>query len=158
MHDFLYILGFDEAAGNFQHTNFTNAGLGNDPVRARAHSGPVDGTANMATGPDGQPPLMNMGLVTGSNRHTAFDADVVFHEYVHGLTNRLVGGRLNPFALDEPQSGGMGEGWSDYFALTVQNYFRGQEKMVTGDWVVNDPAGIRRARTTTTTRSGTATW
>ena len=102
MHDFLYILGFDEAAGNFQHTNFINAGLGNDPVRARAHSGPVDGTANMATGPDGQPPLMNMGLVTGSNRHTAFDADVVFHEYVHGLTNRIVGGRLNPFALDEP--------------------------------------------------------
>ena len=39
----------------------------------------------------------------------------------------------------------MGEGWSDYFALTVQNYFWGQEKTVTGDWVVNDPAGIRRA-------------
>jgi hypothetical protein len=45
MHDFLYILGFDEAAGNFQKVNFTNLGLGNDPVRARAHSGAVMGDA-----------------------------------------------------------------------------------------------------------------
>jgi extracellular elastinolytic metalloproteinase len=145
MHDFLYILGFDEPAGNFQSVNFTNTGLGNDPVRARAHSGPVVGTANMATGPDGQPPLMNMGLVQHSSRHTAFDFDVVAHEYVHGLTNRLVGGRMNASALDELQSGGMGEGWSDYFALTLQSYLIGQEKTVCGDWVVANPAGIRRA-------------
>ncbi|WP_158219523.1 M36 family metallopeptidase [Synechococcus sp. BO 8801] len=155
MHDFLYILGFDEASGNFQQLNFTNLGAGGDPVRARAHSGPVNGTANMSTGPDGLPPLMNMGLLvlkqdpnTGAlieGRHTAFDADVVFHEYVHGLTNRLVGGRLNAHALDKLQSGGMGEGWSDYFALTVQNYFLSSERVVTGDWVVGRSSGIRRA-------------
>jgi extracellular elastinolytic metalloproteinase len=95
------------------------------------------------------PPVMNMGLVTRSARHTAFDADVVFHEYTHGLTNRLVGGTRQGHALDEPQSSGMGEGWSDYFALTIQNYFRAQsgapEKTVTGDWVVNNPRGIRTA-------------
>ena len=145
MHDFLYILGFDEAAGNFQQVNFTNTGLGGDPVRARAHPGPVSGTANMATFPDGQPPVMNMGLVSSTNRHTAFDADVVFHEYVHGLTNRLVGGRLNANALDEPQSSGMGEGWSDYYALTVTSFVTGNEKVVTGDWVVNNSQGIRLA-------------
>ncbi len=157
MHDFLYILGFDEASGNFQQVNFTHTGSERDPIRARAHSGPVQGTANMATGPDGRPPLMNMGLVvlksdpqTGSileARHTAFDADVVFHEYTHGLTNRTVmGGRMNaPHSLDAIQSGGMGEGWSDYYALTIQNFFRPVEKTVTGDWVVNDAAGIRRA-------------
>ena len=39
----------------------------------------------------------------------------------------------------------MGEGWSDYYAMTIQNFFRTQEKTVTGDWVVNNPAGIRRA-------------
>jgi extracellular elastinolytic metalloproteinase len=145
MHDFLFILGFDEAAGNFQQVNFTNTGLGGDPVRARAHPGPVSGTANMATFPDGQPPVMNMGLVASTNRHTAFDADVVFHEYVHGLTNRLVGGRLNPHALDEPQSSGMGEGWSDYYALTVTSFVTGNDKVVTGDWVVNNTQGIRLA-------------
>jgi hypothetical protein len=147
MHDFLYILGFDEAAGNFQQVNFTHLGVAGDAVRARAHSGAVNGTANMSTAADGQPPLMNMGLVTSTNRHTAFDADVVFHEYTHGLTNRLVGGTRQGHTLDAPQSEGMGEGWSDFFALTIQNYFlvqRGQpEKVVTGDWVVSNAAGIR---------------
>jgi extracellular elastinolytic metalloproteinase len=148
MHDFLYLIGFDEAAGNFQQINFTHTGVANDPVLAHAHSGRVSGTANMATGPDGKPPVMNMGLVSG-DRHTAFDADVVFHEYTHGLTNRLVGGLMQGHALDDPQSSGMGEGWSDYFALTIQNFFRARnsqpEKTVTGDWVVNRPGGIRTA-------------
>ena len=130
MHDFLLIFGFDEASGNFQQMNFTHTGSERDPVRARAHSGAVNGTANMSTGPDGLPPLMNMGLVVSSGKHTALDADVVFHEYVHGLTNRLVGGRLNGHSLDKLQSGGMGEGWSDYYALTVQNYFQPHEKTV----------------------------
>src|SRR3954451_6079511 len=122
-------------------------GVGNDPVRALAHSGPVRGTANMSTDADGRPPVMNMGLVTRSNRHTALDADVVFHELTHGLTNRLVGGTRQGHALDAPQSEGMGEGWSDFFALTIQNYFRavnGQdERVITGNWVVDNPTGIR---------------
>ena len=145
MHDLLYIMGFNEAAGNFQEINFTNTGLGRDPVRARAHSGAVTGVANMSTPVNGLPPVMNMGLFNG--RHTAFDADVVFHEYVHGLTNRLVGGRINSHALDAPQSGGMGEGWSDYIALTVQNFLRlpRPEKTVVGAWVTNNPGGIRSA-------------
>ena len=72
-----------------------------------------------------------MGLVTSTNRHTALDPDVVLHEYVHGLTNRLVGGPLNDAALEAAQSRGMGEGWSDYFACTALG------KNVVGDWVVN---------------------
>ena len=36
MHDQLYDLGFTEAAGNFQTTNFGRGGLGNDPVEAYA--------------------------------------------------------------------------------------------------------------------------
>jgi extracellular elastinolytic metalloproteinase len=146
MHDFLYMLGFDEAAGNFQRINFTHTGVANDPVQARAHSGPVRGTANMATFPDGTPPVMNMGLVAGGiNRHTAFDADVVCHEYTHGLTNRLVGGPMNTQALEEPQSMGMGEGWSDYYALTLVSSLIGHDKTVAGDWVVSRPQGIRSA-------------
>jgi extracellular elastinolytic metalloproteinase len=146
MHNFLFILGFDEPSGNFQMRNATLTGLAADPVRARAHSGPVVGTANMATGPDGLPPLMNMGLVVRSGRHTAFDADVVFHEYVHGLTNRLAGGPLDTGSMSLLQPKGLGEGASDYFALTLLNFFRqGPEKVVLGDWVVDSPGGIRRA-------------
>jgi Zn-dependent M28 family amino/carboxypeptidase len=147
MHDFLYILGFDEAAGNFQRVNLTHSGAGGDPVRARAHSGAVRGTANMSTAADGTPPVMNMGLVTRTGRHTAFDSDVVFHEYTHGLTNRLVGGTRQGHTLDAPQSQGMGEGWSDFFALTIQNFFRAKagqpERFVVGPWVINNNAGIR---------------
>ena len=40
-------------------------------------------------------------------------------------------------ALEEPQSGGMGEGWGDYVACTIN------KKTVIGDWVVNNPRGIR---------------
>jgi extracellular elastinolytic metalloproteinase len=83
---------------------------------------------------------MNMGLVTSTGRHTALDPDVVFHEYAHGLTNRLVGGPLNDSALDAVQSGGMGEGWSDFFACVALN------KTVVGDWVVNRSTGIRKFR------------
>ena len=143
MHDFLYILGFDEPAGNFQVQNPDGTGLPGDPVEAKSWPMPINGTATMSTPRDGIPPSMNMGLVASTNRHTAFDADVVFHEYAHGLTNRLVGGRLDDSSLDQPQSGGMGEGWSDYFALTIQNYGKPTERVVTGDWVVKNPKGIR---------------
>jgi extracellular elastinolytic metalloproteinase len=137
MHDFFYLLGFREADGNFQHDNFGRGGIASDRVDARAHSGAVWGTANMATPVDGRTPIMNMGLVTSTGRHTAFDSSVVFHEFTHGVTNRLVGGPLNDHALDAPQSGGMGEGWSDYVACSVNG------SIVVGDWVVGNPGGIR---------------
>lgn len=137
MHDFFYLLGFREADGNFQHDNFGRGGVASDRVDARAHSGAVWGTANMATPVDGRNPIMNMGLVTSTNRHTAFDSSVVFHEFTHGVTNRLVGGPLNDHALDAPQSSGMGEGWSDYIACSVN------DSIVVGDWVVGNPGGMR---------------
>ena len=137
MHDFFFLLNFREADGNFQRDNFGRGGQRFDRVDARAHSGAVRGTANMATPIDGRNPIMNMGLVVGTNRHTAFDSSVVFHEFTHGVTNRLVGGPANGRALEDHQSGGMGEGWSDYIACTVN------ESIVVGDWVVDDPGGIR---------------
>ena len=138
MHDFLYILGFREADGNFQQDDFGRSGLSGDRVDARAHPGAVIGTANMFTPVDGKMPIMNMGMVTRTNRHTAMDSTVVFHEYTHGLTNRLVGGPMNDKALEEIQSGGMGEGWSDYMACTINNID------LVGTWVVNNPTGIRQ--------------
>lgn len=137
MHDFFYLLDFQEDDGNFQRDNFGRGGLQFDRVDARAHSGAVNGTANMGTPIDGFNPIMNMGLVVSTNRHTAFDSSVVFHEFTHGVSNRLVGGPANDSALEAHQSGGMGEGWSDYIACTVNN------STVVGDWVFNDPGGLR---------------
>lgn len=144
MHDFFVLLGFTEEAGNFQTVNVTGQGLGADPVQALAHPGRVIGTANMSTRADGLSALMNMGLVTGINRHTANDADVVFHEYVHGVTNRLVGGMRDADGLNEDQSVAMGEGWGDFFALTINNFSRAQERFVTGNWVTGRATGIRQ--------------
>ena len=137
MHDFSYLLGFREASRNFQTNNLGRGGLAGDPVDARSFPGAVFGTANMSRSVDGTSPIMNMGLVTSTNRHTAFDSTVVFHEFTHGISNRLVGGGMNMNNLSSPQSGGMGEGWSDYIACTINNV------IVVGNWILNNANGIR---------------
>jgi extracellular elastinolytic metalloproteinase len=109
MHDLLYLLLFRESDGNFEQTNYGLGGAGSDRVDAIVHPGAVSGTANMFTPADGSAPTMNMGLVTSTSRHTALDSNVVFHEYTHGLTNRLVGGPADAHALDAIQSRSMGK-------------------------------------------------
>ncbi len=52
-HDQLYELGFDEAAGNFQQTNFSGMGAGGDRVLADADDGSGTNNANFTTPPDG---------------------------------------------------------------------------------------------------------
>jgi extracellular elastinolytic metalloproteinase len=136
IHDFLYLYGFREADGNFQKDNFGRGGAFADPVTAFSHNAEILGTATMSTRVDGTSPVMNMGLV--GNRHTAFDSSVVFHEFMHGVTNRLVGGPLNTQALEDFQSAGMGEGWGDYIACTIN------KTTVVAAWVVNKPGGIRQ--------------
>ena len=44
------------------------------------------------------------------------DAEVILHEYTHGLSTRLVGGGVG---IGTIQSAGMGEGWSDFYALAL---------------------------------------
>jgi len=67
--------------------------------------------------PDSTPPRTQMYVFTGPNpdRDGAFEADIVYHEFSHGLSIRLHQGRLNA----ANQEGGMGEGWSDFFALCL---------------------------------------
>lgn len=142
MHDFFYLLGFTEEQANFQQDNFDRGGYPTgDRVNAIVHPGAVWRTANMSTPIDGESPTMNMGLVTTTNRHTALDSTVVFHEYTHGVTSRLVGGpaAVSAGALEKPQSKGMGEGWCDYIACTINN------TNVVGAWVANNTGGIRSA-------------
>lgn len=118
MHDRLYELGFTEAAGNFQVNNFGRGGLGNDALQAQAQDGSGTDNANMSTPPDGTAPRMQMFLFTGPTpaRDGSLDAEVVLHEYTHGLSNRRVGGGAGLTSL---QSRGLGEGWSDWYALAL---------------------------------------
>jgi len=118
MHDRLYELGFTEAAGNFQSTNFGRGGLGNDAVQADAQDGSDNNNANFSTPPDGSAPRMQMFIFTGPSprRDGDLDAEVVLHEYTHGLSNRRVGGGVG---ISLSQSRGMGEGWSDFYAESL---------------------------------------
>jgi uncharacterized repeat protein (TIGR01451 family) len=119
-HDQLYNLGFDEAAGNFQTTNFSGMGNGGDPVLAEAQDNTGTNNANFATPPDGQSGRMQMYRFTGPtiDRDGSLDAEIVIHELTHGLSNRLIG---NAAGLVWDVGGGMGEGWADFYALSLLN-------------------------------------
>ena len=118
MHDRLYELGFTEAAGNFQTDNFGRGGAGGDALVADAQDGSGFNNANFSTPPDGSAPRMQMYLFISPapDRDGDFDADVVLHEYAHGLTDRRVGGGAGLFTT---QSEGLAEGWSDFYALSL---------------------------------------
>jgi Zn-dependent metalloprotease len=154
IHDEYYRLGFTEDAGNFQLDNRGRGGLGGDAVIGLVHAGAAaaDGSgrnnAYFATMPDGVPSWSGMFLweplddaFEAPYADGNFDAGVVQHEYTHGLTNRYVasGDALNAF-----QSGSMGEGWSDWYAL---NHLYGAgltSKAVVGEYVTGNPVrGIR---------------
>ena len=119
-HDQLYALGFDEAAGNFQNTNFSGMGTGGDRVLAEAQDGSGTNNANFSTPPDGMSGRMQMYRFTfpAPDRDGDLDAEVVLHELTHGLSNRLIG---NADGLIWSVGRGMGEGWSDFYALSLLN-------------------------------------
>jgi hypothetical protein len=144
-HDYYYSLGFNEAAGSFQTDNFGRGGAGNDPVIAQAQYGGFTNNAAFAPSPDGVIGRIRMGLFTRGTSTTtddldsAYDGQVVIHEYGHGVSNRLVGARVSTSCLTRIQSGALGEGWSDYFAISFYN------NPVNGAYLTQDAVrGIRR--------------
>ena len=124
-------ISFTPAAGSFD-------AAGGDPVllnaldgAATAATGGPDANhidnANMSTPPDGTPPTMQMYLwhqpgatdeqdpwvpSSGAN-----DASILYHEYTHGLSNRLVVDATGNSTLNSIQAGSMGEAWSDFYAM-----------------------------------------
>jgi len=136
LHDHLLAppIGFTEAAGNFQLANPSGEGVGGDPVVANVLDGADTGApglpdrdhrynANMLTLPDGIPPRMQMYLfpaIPGAgipSTNGGDDASVVYHEYTHGLSNRLVTFADGFGALNSAQAAAMGEALSDFYAM-----------------------------------------
>jgi hypothetical protein len=113
-HDELYRLGFTEAARNFQNTNFSGQGVGNDRVSAEGQDSSGTNNANFSTVADGGRGRMQMYLWTGPtpDYDGTTDADIMIHEATHGTSNRLHG---NASGLSTNMSGGMGEGWGDFY-------------------------------------------
>jgi hypothetical protein len=145
-HDITYHYGFNEKSGNFQTENYNNLGLDSDAVRAFTQSPIAINNAFFATPPDGQAPFSAFGrtTLTAPDRDIALDSTVVVHEFTHGISNRLTGGPANANALLSIQSGGMGEGWSDWLGmlLTIAPGETRNTARTVGEW--NFPGGLRR--------------
>ncbi|GAA3572238.1 hypothetical protein GCM10022235_47050 [Kribbella ginsengisoli] len=124
-------ISFTPAAGSFD-------AAGGDPVHLNALDGAATGAdggpdanhddnANMSTPPDGTPPTMQMYLWHSPGKSDdqerwvpasgANDASILYHEYTHGLSNRLVVDATGNSTLNSIQAGSMGEAWSDFYAM-----------------------------------------
>ena len=53
------------------------------------------------------------------DRDASYDTELIIHEFGHGISNRLTGGRLSSACLDAEQSAAMGEGWSDFWSVAL---------------------------------------
>ncbi len=125
MHDHLLAdpIGFTRAAGNFDAAD-GDAVQGESDDGADKANGLPDGdhvnNASMHTPPDGTPPRLQMYLLKPSTAvpagNSGDSADTVYHEYTHGLSNRLVTDPGGISTLRGVQPSSMGEGWSDWYA------------------------------------------
>jgi extracellular elastinolytic metalloproteinase len=135
-HDIHYRYGFTEAAGNFQQKNYSGLGIGGDAVLSLVQEGAniaFTNNAFFATPPDGIQPQMvffefendlsvltttgGLGTLYAPRRDSDLSAEVMIHEYGHGVSTRLTGGPANVLSLTSAQADAMGEGWSDYWGL-----------------------------------------
>ncbi len=124
-HDSFYKIGFNEAAGNFQQENFGKGGTGGDAVYSYAHYGSAAPSAaslqnaffTSRTPADGSPSMVAMFVGIADQAPFIFtdgslEANVIVHEYTHGVSTRLIPGCYSVF-----HCAAMGEAWSDYFGL-----------------------------------------
>ena len=177
-HDKLFALGFDEPSANFQLTNFQGlGGAANDRVLVDVQDGSGRNNANFATPPDGTSGRAQMFLfaanpppATGLTvpRDGGLDAEILIHELTHGTSNRLVG---NAAGLNWDTGRGMGEGWADFYAISLLNntnadtpsgnYASGGYatfKLAAASFLDNYVYGIRRFPYSTTNAVNPMTW
>src|SRR3954451_17277693 len=142
-------IGFDAASGNFQD---------DDPLQNQSFDGAnTDGlggpdsnhsdNANMDTPPDGQSPTMQLYLFEYFDSLPQFDylgddAATIWHEYTHGLSNRLVVDQDGVGALNSAHAGAMGEAWSDWYAedLLEREGFESDDPEVAGEIDIGEPS------------------
>ena len=118
-HDATYLLGFTEAARNFQDNNFGRGGAwGRSGERRRPglvghQQRELRDARGRLVGPHAD---VSSGTGRTPDRSGDLDQDVIFHELTHGTSNRL---HANGSGLSTNMSGGMGEGWSDFYARAL---------------------------------------
>ena len=76
---------------------------------------------------------LRSGLAPQLMRDGDVDSDIIWHEYGHGLTWRMIG------SMNGAMSGAIGEGMSDTLSILINN------DDVVGEYSASDPIGIRSA-------------
>ncbi len=95
---------------------YTNFG-GNAAIPSVA-VGQADGNLFVSTITGGEPVNVTIEDNPESvDRDSDFDAGIIAHEYGHGISNRLTGGRTTTSCLGNAEQ--MGEGWSDWVGMTL---------------------------------------
>jgi hypothetical protein len=140
-------IAFTDVRGNFEVTTDSGAPGANDPLHVQVDDGAdtdnfegdsaPDGyptcdrtnNANMFTPRDGRSPRMQLFLFsnfclsdpsTVNDVNAADDAAIVYHEYTHGMTSRLVccnGSGMS--LLTGVQGNALSEAWSDWYAFDL---------------------------------------
>ena len=129
-------IGFDDSSGNFEGADRVEAQLDNGAT-TETMPGFEDfpdcdhiNNASVIPVPQGLPLVMQVYLWSNACTATqlalhdvnpADDALVIYHEYTHGLNNRLVTDAAGLPALAGPQPGAMDEGFADWYALDLLN-------------------------------------
>lgn len=146
LHDFFKAFGFDSSLGAFDENEDRLE------IRTFLDSKPKSGGV-FDNHVDGMSPRMELyGSPHRDGKAAGVDPSIVIHEYTHGVTNRILGGKTDgaPFRGDDAQ--GLNEGYSDYFALTILNYLNppaagaGPLTTIGGDFEPGGPGMRRYAR------------
>ena len=153
-HDVFYRYGFDEPSGNFQANNYGRPGLDRDQMQLKVqalsannavYSGGADGTS-ASINLQAWTPTSEGAIESGATqvRDSAFDTDVIVHEYAHGVSDRLTGGPSVTGCVRNAES--PSEGWSDFLAmaLTARPGDKGTDPRGIGTYVAFDTARTGR--------------
>ncbi|KAJ3216838.1 Fungalysin/Thermolysin Extracellular metalloproteinase 5 [Dinochytrium kinnereticum] len=151
-HDIMHFYGFTEEAGNFQEKNSGSGGEGGDPIVVFVQDSESTNNAYFAASVDGLPGIMVLYVfdITYPYRDSALDNTVVIHELTHGLSTRLTGGP-SQLCLNELESMGLAEGWSDIVALVfgAKSTDTQRDSRMIGTYVLGNAEGVREYPYTT---------
>lgn len=124
-------IGFDDSSGNFEGVDRVEAQVDDGAATDMGQFPDCAHTNNafVIPVPEGTPLVMQLYLWSSlcapgpplNDVNPADDALVVYHEYTHGMTNRLVTDAAGFPGLNGPQPGAMDEGFADWYALDMLN-------------------------------------
>ncbi|KAJ1339834.1 hypothetical protein BSLG_010707 [Batrachochytrium salamandrivorans] len=144
---------FTESAGNFQQKNFGRGGKDGGSISIDIQNSDEEDNASFLSPPDGQYGVLYLHLYTATkpNRDPALDNTILTHELTHGLSSRLTGGAHDNLCMEDVQSGGLNEGYSDMVSLifTTKPEDTRNTRRVIGGYVEGNLRGLRKYPYTT---------